>query len=434
MLKIKMNIFLMTILTVLTLGSNFLLYRVSHIFLKNNEAYGIWLVILSILTWFYIMDFGISNSLRNMLTRAIELKDKKRIKKLIFTTYTVMLFPLFILITLGIICNQFINWSELLNYKGDTNELNRLMIISFFMFPIVFYLNTISYIFHSYFKSYLVNLLQFLNLFLNCIILYLFSIFEISGLIKLSTIYFSINILIYLFATILFFYKKRDLKILKFENFDKSLIKSLLYTGIGFFILDISSLLLFNSGPILITYFFNPITAIEFQLPYKLLSVYISLTTIMLTPLWTYTINLSTQNKFSEIIKVVKKMSIILSLIYLLILLCSIFVNTGVNLWIGTEFNTEWEFIFLIAIVVILSIHCRSFQTVLNSLTFLRIQVISFSISIFLSLTLMYILIEILDYNKYAFVLSLIIGLLVPAIVLPIYLLFILNRKNEEVL
>ncbi|TDM36666.1 hypothetical protein ETI11_08795 [Macrococcoides canis] len=170
---------------------------------------------------------------------AIELKDIKRIKKLIFTTYTVMLFPLFILITLGIICNQFINWSELLNYKGDTKELNQLMKISFFMFPIVFYLNTISYIFHSYFKSYLVNLLQFLNLFLNCIILYLFSIFEISGLIKLSTIYFSINIIIYLFATVLFFYKKRDLKILKDENFDKSLIKSLLYPGIGFFILYI---------------------------------------------------------------------------------------------------------------------------------------------------------------------------------------------------
>lgn len=283
----RFNVYLASIFTILTLISNFLLYRVSNSYLDDNEAYGLWLIILSVVTWFYIMDFGISNSLRNYLTEALEKRNMLFANKIVSTTYIIMLIPLIFLIILGLVSNYLVNWNIIFNVSENQEETEKLFKIAFFLFPFIFYLNTITYIYHAYFKSYIVNIMQFLNLFVNCIIIKIFDFFEIGNLVTLGLIYFLTNISIYLFFTILFLLKEKGTIKIKLSYFDPKLINSLLGLGLGFFFLDIASLALLNSGPFLISYFFNPSFSVKFQLPYKLLSIFLTLSTIILSPLWT---------------------------------------------------------------------------------------------------------------------------------------------------
>ncbi|QTN10576.1 lipopolysaccharide biosynthesis protein [Mammaliicoccus vitulinus] len=428
----KTNILLISFFTFLTLGSNFLLYRVANIYLDNDEAYGVWLVILSIITWFYIMDFGISNSLRNLLTEAVQNKDEKRISHLIYTTYLIMLIPLIILLLVGLIVNNNVNWSEILNVKGEPEQVNRLLQISFLLFPFVFYLNTISYIYHSFFKSYIVNILQFLNLFINCVVIYVLSFQQDGSVVTMGIIYFSINILVYLIATFYFFIRHKKLRILSFKNYEKKLIKPLLSMGISFFILDISSILLYNSGPLIISSFFNPIIAINFQLPYKLLTIFVTLSHIILTPLWTLIITQMTKKNYKEIKNVQKKLVLFLIAVSIVILIFTLFINKVIEIWIGKNYEIDNEFVLIIAILVILSIVCHTYQTLLKSMGKLYIQTFIFIIAIIVSFSCMFIFINVLNYDEYAFVISLILGLLLPSILLPISFNININRFSNK--
>lgn len=428
----KKNMLLISFFTFLTLGSNFLLYRVANVYLDNDESYGVWLVILSIITWFYIMDFGISNSLRNLLTEAVQNKDEIRISRLIYTTYLIMLIPLIILLLVGLVINNIVNWSEILNVKGEPDQVNSLLQISFLLFPFVFYLNTISYIYHSFFKSYIVSILQFLNLFINCIVIYLVSFLQDGSVVTMGKIYFSINILVYLIATFYFFIRQKKLRILSFKNYETKLIKPLLSMGISFFILDISSILLYNSGPLIISSFFNPIIAINFQLPYKLLTIFVTLSHIVLTPLWTLIITQMTKKNYKEIKKVQKKLILFLIAVSIIILILTLFINKVIEIWIGKNYEIDKKFVLIIAILVILSIVCHTYQTLLKSMGKLYIQTFIFIIAIIVSFSCMYIFISVLNYDEYAFVISLILGLLVPSILLPISFNININRFSKK--
>ncbi|MDK9852962.1 lipopolysaccharide biosynthesis protein [Staphylococcus equorum] len=426
----KKNVILISFFTGLTLMSNFLFYRVAHIYLDNDESYGIWLVILSIITWFYVMDFGISNSLRNLLTEVVQQKNNEKISKLIYTTYLIMLLPLIFLIIAGLIINSLVDWSSLLNITGNRNQINNLMKVSFILFPVIFYLNTISYIYHSFFKSYIVNVLQFLNLFINCVVIYICSISGNGNVVVMGTIYFSINILVYLYATLHFFVRNKHLKILTNKNFDRKLVKPLFSMGISFFILDISSILLFNSGPLVISTLFNPVIAIDFQLPYKLLTIFVTLSHIILTPLWTLVITRMTEKNFGEIKRINKKLIIFLAITSITILIFTLFVNDIIKIWIGVDYDIDLGFILWIAILVILSIICHAYQTLLKSMGKLSIQTYIFIFSIIISYSSMFILIKIFDFGEYAFIFSLVTGLLLPALLLPIS--FNINIKKME--
>ncbi|MDW4099696.1 hypothetical protein QI260_07085 [Staphylococcus saprophyticus] len=427
----KKNIIWITTFTLLTLVSNFLFYRVANIYLKNDESYGIWLVILSIITWFYIMDFGISNSLRNYLTKAVEQNNKKEASKLIFTTYLIMLVPMIALIIGGVILNSFLDWSLILNVTENKEETNLLIKIAFILFPIIFYLNTISYVYHAYFKSYIVNVLQFLNLFINCIVIYICSFNENTSIVVMGSIYFGINIFIYLCATIIFYLNHNELNLLKFNNFDSNFVKPLFSMGISFFILDIASILLYNSGPIVISTFFNPVIAIDFQLPYKLLTIFVTLSHIILTPLWTLIITKMTNKNFNDIKRINIKLNLFLILISIIILAFTPFVNTVIYLWIGTFYDIDLKFIVCIAILVILSIICHAYQTLLKSMGKLRVQTFVFVVSIIISYSSMFILIELLHFGEYAFVLSLIGGLVMPVILLAIAVNKNIKKQSE---
>lgn len=429
--KFKKNVILAGIFTVLTLGSNFLLYRSSHLYLKDEESFGVWLTILSLITWIYIMDFGISNSLRNMLTNAIEKKDDIQIKKLISTTYTVMLIPLVIILYLGLTIS-FLDWSEIFNITEKKYEVNSLMKIILFLFPFVFYFNTISYIYHAYFKSYIVNIMQFLNLFINCVVIYILALSGVGDLVTMGIVYFSINIIIYLFFTMLFLFKKRLFILFNYKYFETKLIKPLLGTGVAFFILDIASIILYNSGPLLISYFFNPSYSVNFQLPYKLLNVFLTISTIFLTPLWTVMLSYYALKNIEAIKSINKKILKYLVIIILMVLISTIFVNQIIAIWIGEDFNIEYLFIFLVAIIVILSIVAHLFQTLLNSMNKIFIQVIVFSVAIVISISMMYFCVKVLDLGIYSFLLSLIIGIGIPSILLPIIFIRYISKTEGE--
>ncbi|AYX84277.1 MULTISPECIES: hypothetical protein [Staphylococcus] len=428
----RFNVYLASIFTILTLISNFLLYRVSNSYLDDNEAYGLWLIILSVVTWFYIMDFGISNSLRNYLTEALEKRNMLFANKIVSTTYIIMLIPLIFLIILGLVSNYLVNWNIIFNVSENQEETEKLFKIAFFLFPFIFYLNTITYIYHAYFKSYIVNIMQFLNLFVNCIIIKIFDFFEIGNLVTLGLIYFLTNISIYLFFTILFLLKEKGTIKIKLSYFDPKLINSLLGLGLGFFFLDIASLALLNSGPFLISYFFNPSFSVKFQLPYKLLSIFLTLSTIILSPLWTLIIKKMVTKSYSDILAINKKIITLMVSVFSVIFVSTFFLNFAIYIWVGKYYDIEWTFLLLVSTIVMLSIITHVYKTLLNAMSIVYIQVVVYMCGTIVCFLLMFIFLKFLNLSVYYFLMSINIGLLIPALLLPVIFYTRLYKLKKE--
>ena len=56
----------------------------------NQDRYGIWLTITTIVSWIAFFDIGLGNGLRNKLAESIACKDEINARKYVSTTYGAM--------------------------------------------------------------------------------------------------------------------------------------------------------------------------------------------------------------------------------------------------------------------------------------------------------------------------------------------------------
>ena len=223
------------------------------IYFDNNEALGLWYTLLSVISWILICDLGLGNGLRNKLTEALVLKDEPLCRKMISSTYgmlIVIILPISIIgsiLVSSIDLNQFFNISE---HVISNETLCKAFVILFVGICVSFILKTINSIIYAIQKSSVNN---FLSLITSVIPLVYIAIFKgdniESNLISLSYVHiFAVNIPL-LFSTVIMFSRK-ELKQCKpsFKYADKSIAKTMFSLGMNFFIAQVLFMLLTHTN------------------------------------------------------------------------------------------------------------------------------------------------------------------------------------------
>ena len=95
----------------------------------NQDRYGIWLTITTIVSWIAFFDIGLGNGLRNKLAESIACKDEINARKYVSTTYGAMGILCFLFFIIEACIVPFCNWNSLLNAHSIPNgELTLLML------------------------------------------------------------------------------------------------------------------------------------------------------------------------------------------------------------------------------------------------------------------------------------------------------------------
>lgn len=280
------NILYSAILKVISLSTSLLIVPVTIGYL-NNEVYGIWMTISSILFWIGTFDIGLGNGMRNYLTEAISQKDYKLGQRYISTTLFllsaiaivigfVILIPL-----LTIDFNRFFNTTAISNF-----ELQKALFVAIAFTLANFILKNIGFIFVAM-QKYALN--DFLNVLGNVIalgIIYILTKTTTSNLLYVVLAYTATNCLTYLVASIPLFKKHGELRpSLKF--FDKQLSHKIVGKGLGFFVIQISScLVIFGAANVFITQFCGPTAVTTYNIAYKFFNLLVIAYTIILSPMW----------------------------------------------------------------------------------------------------------------------------------------------------
>lgn len=352
-------------------------------YFPNNTILGLWFTLLSMLNWILTFDLGIGNGLRNYLVVSFENKDKQESKKLISSAYFSIGIFAIVLSIITFIVVPHINWNVLCNVPEKIIERNvlsstiRILLLGIW---IQLFLKIIQSILYSMQKSAIPNMLVLIsNILLLLCTFILKTNNQSSNLIRLAMAYvFTANIPMLITTLILFRTKLKGLGFnIKFISMKHS--KKILSLGLSFLMLQLLTMLVFNTREFYIMRFVDPDSVVQYQIYNKLFSLVSTFFILTMTPLWSAITQAIAQKDYKWIKGVYKKGIILFILFSIGSILVVALSQILVNIWLGEKtIGVNYAICALFVIYNIeymwISLHSQ-FE---NGLGYLKVQKIGF--------------------------------------------------------
>lgn len=338
-LAVKKNIVYSILIKVLSIVVSFILVPLT-IGYVSSELYGVWLTLSSILTWLTFLDFGFSQGLKNKLTEAIANDDWIRGKKLVSTTYFLMILifvPLCIIIQLLI---PVVDWCKLLNisteYQSDIITTLHVLMVFCCVQMIV---NVVVSVIAAFQKVALSNSFGVLGNVISLIIIYILTKFCPPSLLYLCFSLAAMPIVVTVIASVVLFSTSMKQISPSIKSIDISLVKELFNLGYKFFIINIQAVILYQTTNVIISNVSSPLWVTSYNLAYKYLSIAMMLFTIATQPLWPAFADAYARSDFSWMKNVKFKMTKFYYLCAIGCLFMAILAPWIYHIWVGDSVN-----------------------------------------------------------------------------------------------
>lgn len=348
-------------------------------FFENQNILGVWLSIISLLTWIINFDLGIGNGLRNKVSLYLNKRDYNNAKKYISSSYVILTIIALCIGITGYLLIYLFDWNQILNISIDVISVNNLkQTISFVFLGIVLYfiLKIIGSILLSMEKVAIVNFLQLLTSLANLVFIVLYHDSNPETGIKNLAIFYiiSLNVPYLLVSIILFIGKLKSCKP-SITYFDNDIAFSICSLGGKFFIIQLILLVINSSNEFLISNIYGPNFVVEYQVYYKLFYLIVMLFSLITNPIWsniTVAYNNHNLKRIIAIRKILNKIAIIASIgIFGMIFLFDFIMK----IWLkdnSIDYNLRYGLIF--SIFCILMIFVLSETAIANGITRLKSQ------------------------------------------------------------
>lgn len=362
-------------------------------FFNNQSILGIWFTIISVFSWILTFDLGIGNGLRNKLTLSLAKHNYYKAKSYVTSAYIVIGIISVIGIFFVTTFFDIFNWNMILGIENtiiSLRTLSKTIKIVFIGIILQFFFKIISSILYALQKSSINNLI---SLFTN-IIIFLFVSFGKNiqsideKLILLAFVYLIAVNLPLIIISIVVFVRHKEIR-LNISTCKKSSIRDVMGLGGLFFFIQIVFMLLMNTNEILITRLCGSKYVVEYQIYFKLFSLFGTLFTLMLTPIWS-AVTKACAEKDIKWIKRIYKFLIKSAMICCLVEFIMVpFVQPIVNIWLREEAIKMDLYKCLFFAILGSEIVLNGVQTsVANGLSLLKEQLIGYSLALIIKIVL----------------------------------------------
>jgi O-antigen/teichoic acid export membrane protein len=283
---LRNNILFSAILKTIGLITSLLIVPITLRYL-DNEEYGIWLTISSILYWFSFFDIGLGNGMRNYLTQAISNNDFVQGRAYLSTTLTILTIIACVIGLISLIPLSLLNFNHVLNTTVlSSDALRNVMIIAVFFTLANFVVKNIGFVFVALQKYALNDLLIVSGNVLALIIIFIITKTTNRSLLYIVMAFTITPVLVFVIASIPVFIKYPQLRP-QFKYFDSNLTKKVVGKGLGFFFIQITScLIIYGSSNLFIAQFCGPTDVTTYNIAYKYFNLLAIAYTIIISPMW----------------------------------------------------------------------------------------------------------------------------------------------------
>lgn len=406
---------------------SFLLVRYTIQF-AGEEIYGVWATILSFLTWFSVIESGVSNSFRNQITSYFSERNYTAIKKHISAAYQILTFIYFslaIFLIAVIITTPFYTLFQSDNITNTQTALT-ISVLFYFIYFIFHYLNNVLLATHNAEKDYLFLLIQ------NAVVLLFLFILNQSGieanLLLVCTAY-TLSPLVSWLVLNIFSYKTFLQKVQPKVFFYHKKIQLFKQLNPSFFVIQLFTLLIYSTDNIIILNYLDGVEVTKYNVSFKYFNIITVLFNLVLVPYWAiFSEAYYKKDKHSiqySIHRLLKNWTIVF-IVSIVLVIISPYVY---SIWIGKEIDIPYNLSILMAFSALLTSWFNIFGYYLKSANLLRLQTKLLTFAGIINIPLSILLIS--YFQSSGVILATIISILPLSIALPLQYKYSLKNLGQ---
>lgn len=283
---LRNNILFSGMLKLIGLATSLLIVPITIGYL-NNEVYGVWMTITSVLYWIGTFDIGLGNGMRNYLTEAISQNDYDAGQRYITTTFILLGGIATVILLFTLIPMFAIDFNRMFNTDNiASNDLRDALFVAVVFTLLNFILRNVGMIFVALQKYAINDLLNVTSNVIALLIIYILTKITTGHLLYVVLVYTATSVVVYALASIPLFKQYPSLRPNR-KSFDISIGKTIVSKGLGFFVIQITScLVIFGAANLFITQYCGPAQVTVYNVAYKFFNLLVIGYTIVLSPMW----------------------------------------------------------------------------------------------------------------------------------------------------
>lgn len=387
---VKKNVVFSFILQGVSILCSFLLVPLTLNYLKADE-YGVWLTLNSIITWFNVCEIGIGMGLKNKLAESLAVGDYALGKRYVSVTYVVLTLIMAIFVVVFLIVNHFLDWCKILNIHTISSEsLSVVVIVVVAFFSINFIVKTIGVILSADQRISYSSLMGVLGSLLSLLIIWVLTKVTSPSLLNVALVFSAAPVLVLIIGSIILFrgrYKniKPDWRLFDWES-----AKQLVGLSITFFILQVSSIIVFTTSNIIITQTIGPEEVSTYNICFKYFNIITLAFNLVLGPMWPAYTNAYTLGDMAWISNGIRKSKQIWALLSIGAVIMLAISPIVYKLWIGNSVQIPFYLSLAMTIYVIIGNWNNIFAQMLAGVGKIRLSIINslFNAIIFIPLSI----------------------------------------------
>ena len=356
--------------TFFKLSSAFVSFFVVPLLLRalGSNQYAIWVTLTSMIVWISLFDFGSGYSLKNKVGETITEEDRSDLQVLIAGTIQ------FYLLTTVLL--MFVFLGSIFFVKVFRQELA----LTFYIYlPIIFAfpLTLGNFILQGVKKFNAISIVQFAQVFIWLLLVLLFRYDVIT--VSLRKLAISYSLLYFLSNLLLFVLSMRNVdfewkKIFELSHFRSS--KKSLLVGLRFFILQISSLVLYSLGNVLVYNHMSLTNVAQYDTVNKFFLITMTIFNVVISVFWTEISQAKAQKSKEKLMKLFNQL-LLISLGFCCIIICASFLMPIViSLWTKRQIEVHVGQMYSFALLDCIKTFAYAGAVVLNAFENLTGQII----------------------------------------------------------
>ena len=338
---------------------------------------GIWLTISSLLLWIDNMDIGLGNGLRNKIAEYMAHDEFERTRSLISSTFamlTCIIIPVLLILLLLIALTDpywIFNASP-----SKVDHLDQVLMATVTLVCTSFIFKLIGNFYMGMQLPAVSNLLIALGQTLALIGTYIVLWSGSHSLMLIALVNPVSPLIIYLLAfpyTFLYKYPHLcpSLKLIKLKE-----AKAVIHMGVQFFIMQISSVVLFMTSNILISNLFSPTMVTPYQITYRYFSILLVIFTVICMPFWNATTDAYQKNDIAWIRNATKKLRLMTVGILICLIVMIALSDIVYAIWIDQQTVIDLKMSIMMAAYIFILIYSMRYSYFINGIGKLRLQLI----------------------------------------------------------
>ncbi len=338
---------------------------------------GVWLTISSALLWIDNLDIGLGNGLRNKLATYMARKEYAKAREMVSSTFAMLVLiivPTALLLTsIEAVAD---NYSLFNVDQTKVHDFDTIIIVTTLLVCTTFIFKFLGNFYMGLQLPAVNNLLVTSGNTVTLIGTLLVYLYGTHSLLSIALVNTFSPLLVYLICFPITFWHRYSHLRPAYSYITLSAIKELFTTGINFFILQISGVLLFFSSNIIISKLFSPSMVTPYQIAHRYFTIALLVFTLICMPYWTATTDAYEKGDFQWIAHANKILNRLIAGIFLLINVMILISDFAYRIWIQGQATIPFSITVLGGLYQFILIWSTRYSYILNGFGFLRLQTI----------------------------------------------------------